>query len=302
MKTHNTLHEQREIILEILRTRSTGGGTPAPGGGGDGGGGLEGPPLPITGEAFVRAFGVPVDRGDPESAYRETREGWSRRMVEWAVQGLAWMDPQAFAAINEVFNLDTGGYRDLEHYEQKGKDAHARRTLWCLLALGVDLPRYSIRDVLTDEEVQEYMWRVGRLDLPVPYPRRGLSPGPLYWAAVRQATAPWRTPEIAHDVHRGIWLVLAKLPASKFPLEVRFSDVSNPEALRREGRHHAVVYAEFKSKIQDHDTGNARRLAIVQLADEYGVTERRIEQIIALEREKEGLPKRAPGRPRKAEA
>lgn len=224
---HNTLYEQRAVILEILRTRSEAWG-------GGSAGVVFTPPaktkrdgsMPLTGAAIRHRFGTPVDPSDPESEYQETREGWSRRMVEIAVDALAKYDPLAHIAINEVFNSDTGGYRDLEHYEQKASTEGSK---------------------------------------------------------------------VAYHAHRGIILLLAKLPPSKYPLYVKFPTDEN-KARERKIVNPPSVYQRYKDLERE---GMRPGALVARMAEEYGCSERRIQQVVEEGRTREGLPKRPRGRPKK---
>jgi hypothetical protein len=225
---HNTLDEQREVILQILRTRSEawGGGSagvvftpPAKS--------KRGGDMPLTGAAIRHRFGVPADPSDPDSPLVETREGWSRRLVETAIDALAKYDPLAHTAINEIFNADTGGYRDLEHYEAKARESGSK---------------------------------------------------------------------VALHAHRGIWLLVAKLPPSKYPLHVRFPESAKPPDRRRKAAEYAPAYARYQELEREGMRPGAIKAA---LADEYGCSERRIEQIVETMREREGEEKRSRGRPKR---
>lgn len=209
--------------------------------------------IPLTGAAIRLRFGVPVDPNDPETEYTETREGWSRLQVEKAIDALAKYDPRAHAAINEVFNLDTGGYRDFEHYEQKERAALAR------------FREFRPFVELTCAALSPAMW----------------------WAA-RKMRMP--APLTSH-VRRGVWLLVAKLPPSKYPLHVRFPKRDTPETRKRAGAHYESAYRRYQELEADGMKPPAITAAI---ADEYGCSERRVRQILEIHREK-----RPPGRPRK---
>jgi hypothetical protein len=88
---HNTPQEQHAIILELLRTRKA---------------------------------GVGFGRG---SDNRLTEEAWSRLMLKDAILSLRMYDPEAYLAINEIFNAGICGYRDLEFYRQYGGNRWSTR-------------------------------------------------------------------------------------------------------------------------------------------------------------------------------
>ena len=87
--------------------------------------------------------GLKSERGVPIP--RDTHEEWSRAQVEQAVRGLADMYPANYFALNEVFNADVGGYRDLEFYSERQPQT-ARDAVFGVCLVGMALPpsRYPL--------------------------------------------------------------------------------------------------------------------------------------------------------------
>jgi hypothetical protein len=147
--------EQREIILELLRTRNLGGGQQ---------GVMEWrgstkpeSEIPLSGDHFKNAFGVAAD--GPDAAFSPTRESYSRRALEEAIEDLGNYDHKAYIAINGIFDRDVGGYRDLEFFTQRAPElaADAERGIWILTAMLHDKPLYVEfpRPMTPHEETQE---------------------------------------------------------------------------------------------------------------------------------------------------
>ena len=109
----NTPERQREVVAEILRTRVLGGGSASVVGG-------------SKQQHSSRAPGPLPD---------ETAEEWSRRCVEHAIEAVAELSPRAYLALNEVFNPDVGGYRDLEHYQHSKPEVAREAILGFMLVL-----------------------------------------------------------------------------------------------------------------------------------------------------------------------
>lgn len=129
-----TPQEQHDVILALLRTRNLGGGQ-------QGIAEWLGKPafeseVPLSGDLWKHAFGIPLDRGDPGSHYMSMAEAHSRNLLEGAIDELRDYDHTAYIAINCIFNSDIGGYGDLEFFEERSpvlaKDA--RRGVWLLVA------------------------------------------------------------------------------------------------------------------------------------------------------------------------
>jgi hypothetical protein len=128
-----TVEEQREIIVELLRTRNLGGG-------------MQGvmewrgkvrpeSEIPLSGDHFKQAFGVPTN--GPGSSYREADEASSREALEKAIEKLRDYDLSAYIAIQGVFDRDVGGYGDLEFFGERAPElaAHAHRGIALLTAM-----------------------------------------------------------------------------------------------------------------------------------------------------------------------
>jgi hypothetical protein len=198
--------EQHAIILELLRTRKA---------------------------------GVGFGRG---SDNRLTEEAWSRLMLKDAILSLRMYDPEAYLAINEIFNAGICGYRDLEFYRQYGSKTQHKRRQWLLLALHLE-----------------------------PH----VSPGPLYHEAVRQILNT-KSPMVVEHALRGIWLLTAKLPASKYPLYIRQVPAQEDPRETLDRKH---VYDRYKAlEAEGMRPGKIKDT----LHNEYGCTVRRIEQIMSL--------------------
>ena len=110
----NTPERQREVVAEILRTRVLGGGSAS-----------------VVGGSKQQQHGSRAPGPLPD----ETAEEWSRRCVEHAIEAVAELSPRAYLALNEVFNPDVGGYRDLEHYQHSKPEVAREAILGFMLVL-----------------------------------------------------------------------------------------------------------------------------------------------------------------------
>jgi hypothetical protein len=103
----NTPEQQARVIVEILRTRCIGGGSAS--------------------VLSLEEMGAPGRSAPPRALPAQTIEEYSRDQVERAIERVGDMRPQAQRALNEVFNADVGGYRDIEwyaaHYPEIAREA-----------------------------------------------------------------------------------------------------------------------------------------------------------------------------------
>jgi hypothetical protein len=78
---------------------------------------------PFSAESIRLAFGVPVDREDPElSDYELTIRAQTHVLFEYTLQNyLRIANRDGYTAINEIFSQDTGGDRDWEWWQEKAK-------------------------------------------------------------------------------------------------------------------------------------------------------------------------------------
>lgn len=89
-----------------------------------------GPPsgehMGMSAEQIRRAFGVPVNKSDPESEYVLTLRMQCHGLLESAAEALREHAPKLYGAWDRVFDPDTSGDRDYEWYQKRVEDARRR--------------------------------------------------------------------------------------------------------------------------------------------------------------------------------
>lgn len=262
--THATFAEQRQNIVQLSRDRKNAvGGYSA---------GLKdfsemGPPSgehwPLSAEQISRAFGVPKERGNPESVYVMTLRAESHVLLEQAAERLRHHVPYLYAAWDRVFDPDSAGDRDYEWFQKRVEDARRRAEV-----LKSDLD-----------------------DLPLARKRQK-------WAEIKEQFATWsrQATQTAELLERcNLFLDMLTLQLMSEELIVEFATRMTRLAEQAMEDENKRIFDEYLDFLNQKPKKEARKL----ICRKHGISDATLYRIEANHRQEQGLPARGPGRPKK---
>ncbi len=273
---------------------------------------------PFSAEFIRRSFGIPKDRDDPESDYVLTLRARShRRLEEVAENYLRPYAPQQWRAWNSIFSPDTAGDRDYEwlRYQASGerpryepdpdwrianRELSDGRRLYERVKGTLEKPEGGVR--ISDEE----RIRAAMFEGPGnrPFRERGWKPGEEPgWLKARPTVLPEKR-DFARDAKGYLVLVdmALELLAMRLLHDELIADFAKQRTVSEEkdlARRYKQIYARY---LDLRDAGWKPKQAKEKIAEEEGITVRRVEQITEAERAEAGLERRPRGRPRKGES
>jgi hypothetical protein len=220
---------------------------------------------PLSAEQIRRAFGVPIDEDDPESEYAYILRAESHALLEQTADALKHHVPKLYGAWHQIYDPESSAERDYEWYSKTVNKAKNR-----------------MREM---ERQLRALPLAGRQD-------KQLEMRSAHASYMRHAA------DLALMIDRcDMFIDLLTLKLMDKELFVEFGRRMTRMQEDAGEKANAQIWDEYQELLAKKSKAESKRL----IFQKYGISERTLARIEESHRLEAGLPKRAPGRPRKGE-